>query len=459
MITKNNYNLAGILRGLAALSLLALLILRSYAAFFTQPVVAHDDKHYRAAAVFLGDNISTAQAFKEVLLPTSRHLRERTIGYISWLVLGQKLLGSFDMERRWQIVNLVLFYLQALFIYLLALWASKKEWFAASLTFLYLSMPIVFGMNRWIMNENFVFTALLAFPLCAIRLIDREKRAERTEGRRFIIEEACVPAGAAYVMGMFATLREYALPSLLAMAAVVILTLAFKKRWIALAVFTAVFAPFCIAATKAAVLVLTYTIQKTGMVKDFSHPDVALNKYYVPWSDWTYRVVVRCIGPAMTVFLCGGLAFLARRVYNSVSGYFEAERGILPVIKEWGSGVRLLFICLLALSALYGAAVLMSTNRMLRVAIPPVMSLVVLILMGIRIFDSAGVYLSSVKVKKYLIGLILLSWVTMLFQLFVSYGGGKDFVIRPYYMPTYNHPLHLRELKGPGDWHVVDDEE
>lgn len=443
---------------MALISLLAIFMLRSYAVFYAQPVVAYDDKHYRAAAVFLGDNVSTPQAFREVFLPTSRHLKERTIGYISCLVLGQKLLGFVNMERRWQIVNLGLFYLQAVFMYLLALWASRrKEWFAASMTALFLLMPIVFGMNRWIMNENFVFPALLAFPLCAVWLIGGEERGERTGGRRFVLEEICVPAGAAYVMGVFATLREYALPSLLVTAAVVMFSLALKKRWTALAVFTAVFAPFCVAATKAAVLVLTYTIQKTGIIKDFSHPDVALNMYYVPWSDWAYRVVVRSIGPAMTVFLLAGAAFLARRAYHSISGSLEAGRGALSVIKEWGGGIRLLFICVLGLVVLYGAAVLMSTNRMLRVAIPPAMSLVVLIMLGIRIFDSAGAYMSSRRVKKFILALILLSWMIMLYQLFIAFGGGKDFGIRPYYMPTYNHPLHLRELKGPGDWHVVED--
>lgn len=461
-MTLNDSKLHAHLGNFSLITIIFFVALRSYAAFFTQTVVAHDDKHYRAASIVLGNHLSTPEAVKEVLLPTSRHLRERTIGYISWLVLGQKLFTIFPIEIRWQIVNLSLFSMQLLCVYFLSLWASEKKWFSSAVTALYISMPMIFGMNRWIMTENFVFAALVFFPICAVMVLDKSLFVLRHEAnKRFGIffHEICLPFLSAVSLGIFSRLREYALPSLIAVALVIVITFIFEKRWLALFIFAAFFLPFFIASSQAAFRVISYTIQKTGIIRENTHPDVALGKYFSPWYDWGYRIVFRTLGLSMTAFLGLGLFSITRGFFRNVSATFSRlSTKTLPRHKSnWLKGIHLLFLSLLGLTAFYGLAVLSSPSRTLRIPMLPALTFLTAVFLGIKILNSVREYFFSPPIKSFLAALLVFSWITMLYQLFFSFGGGKHFVVRPYYMETYNHPLNIRKLAGPGDWHVVED--
>jgi hypothetical protein len=64
----------------------------------------------------------------------------------------------------------------SLIIFLFAWWATSDYLLATAITFLYLSSPIVFGLSRWVMTENFVFVGLLTFSFIPAWLITKGQK-------------------------------------------------------------------------------------------------------------------------------------------------------------------------------------------------------------------------------------------------------------------------------------------
>jgi hypothetical protein len=144
------------------LSLISFFILRIYAIYNTVAIKTWDDVGYRFYALkAASDDLNIPGALQDVIYPNANILdHTRSIGYHSWIVLALKLSLSGDPEKVFQLANLGLLIIQGLIIFHFSYWASQNKNFSGTLTFIYLSSPIVFGLNRWVMTENFVMTAL-----------------------------------------------------------------------------------------------------------------------------------------------------------------------------------------------------------------------------------------------------------------------------------------------------------
>jgi len=41
------------------------------------------------------------------------------------------------------------------------------------------------------------------------------------------------------------------------------------------------------------------------------------------------------------------------------------------------------------------------------------------------------------------------------YDVFYAFDGGRSWAHHPYALEIYNHPLHLRALRGPNDMHIA----
>jgi len=451
-------NLTEILEWVAVASLTLIIILRVYAAFMTQPALSHDDIHYRSVASYLEPKVTLRQALINSFLPTTFNIGHRTAGYHSSLVMAIKIFKKFlEYERIYQIGNLVWFVFQVVFMYLLSFWASKKQWFALSMTFLYLSMPIVFGMNRWVMTENFVFPAILSFGYFSVWLVTTRSVPGAGGKKDIIIKEILVPVVAAYCMGVFSTVREYALPVMIALGLGAMMGLIIQKRWLALSVFTLVFTPYAVAGVQGALPIIRNTLLKTGLSQ--TNYDWRVKFLRKPLHVWYYQMIVHSAGIAMTILLLSGVTGIFYAAYSRVVPLVKNGKiELLKFIRSNFTGVNIVFICQVFMTVFYWVGASMAKAKFHRTTILPIVMLLISLLMSIRVFN-ISLEKIAVKVKLFLMSMILISWIVMGYQLFFAFDGGKSFVVIPYKMPTYNHPMHLRKLRGVGDWHVIEDEE
>jgi len=451
MIFKNEDFLTELLEWVALISISVMLLFRLYAAFVAQPVVGYDDRHYKGLAKYFEVHKSAARCIKDFLLPNTEKLGNRTIGYQSYLIIGLKFFKQFDADRVIHGANVVLYLFQLCFVYLIARWIWKEPWFACSMVFLYMSMPIVFGVNRWIVTENYVFSGVLAFAFFSLAMVlyRPELRGQKWFG--FVFKEILIPAGCAYGMALFSTLREYAFPCFIAAIFVVAVMLIWSKRWVALVVFFAVIYPFVSAGFGVCTQIINKTVEKTGILPNKTDPNVV--KYAIPMIVWIRMLIIDSFGPAMAVFTLGGSVWILSEVWRIFCG--EAKT-MIDKVKWLFKDINLFFIVQGFLSAVFLGVVFLSQYKECRTTILPIVCVFLFFLYGIRV---SGIFLQKNRklfFKKVLFVVILLAWGTQVYQLFFAFGGGKEFAIRPYYLPTYNHPFGIRELNGPGDTHIIE---
>ena len=465
VLKDKNRVITEILEWAAVLSIAAIIMLRLYAAIVTQPVLAHDDRHYKALATFFEFQNSTGQAVKEVFLPNSENISRRTIGYQTWLILGLKLLKDhIARDRIYQFVNIIFFAVQMFCVYLMSLWASRRKWFAVSFTALYLTMPIVFGMNRWIVTENFVFPGLWCCSFMMMWVITDEFKGNFSGKADFFVRQVLVPAVAAYGISIFCTFREYAFPYLLTIALTTVFFLCVRRRWTAAAIFALILSPYIVAGWQGSMPVLYWTLGKTG-IKSMAMAGIQVDsnvaRYYLSLHEWLGRVVfLHCAGPAMSFLIIGGGGFIIGNVWRKTLDLVKSlknNRIALSNVTKIGAD-SLFFSIQLFWAVAYVAVVLMSPVRFHRTSVLPIVIVLIAILAGIRLFKD-NVWKWEGVIKKSFLGLLFLSWSVMLYQLFIPFEGGQTFLVIPYNMPTFNHPLHLRKLEGFNDWHAIHESE
>jgi hypothetical protein len=428
------------MRRASLLFLAAALALRFYSAWFCVPVCTWDDSMHREQAV--GSGLSVAQAIRFIMLPTTtNYVGDKTMGYYLWLVLGLRLFHGLGTpvqtegcsvsttERAWQATNVVLLLIQLACVYGLAAWAFRDRTLGASAAALYAVSPIVFGMNRWVLTENHVMAGLwvaiaMAVLVCASR-------------------EWFVPPAAALAIGMFASLREYALPLVAALVLVAVLALLRDRRWLAGETFAVVVIPYLVGAGYAAASTLEIARHKLFATVDQM-------QFYNPLPSWLAHNALESWGASLTLLVVAGAVVLVFRYARAVRTRRARTDGLALL---W-VGVGLLFLATMA-----GAMI--TVQRLARPTIPPLIFGSAFVLIGVRVTQ-----VNTAAVRRALsVGAacaLCVSWAFLSYHLFVRFDQGRSYVFGVPFTATglmefYDHPLWLRPLHGRFDRHYFTD--
>ena len=431
-------------------SLLAILALRLYAAVRTIPIrTPWDDSAIRKAARTEARQETLAAAVARLALPNAQPVLEgRLNAYQRWLVVGLKIarrIAPGQGELAFQVVNVLLLGLQTLTLALFAYWATRDWSFSSAFTFLWISAPVVFGMNRWILTENLVLAAGPILSFLAAYLLGKGVAAG--PGSRSLVARAVEAGSLAYVIGLFSVAREYAAPSFLVIVASTVLGLVLQRRGPEAAVFASVTACFVVPLASPLAATLPSTIEKSGQ-----------DAFFHPLGEWLRHVAVHTVGPALTVAL---IVLAAAVVHQSIEGSGWSGNGggaTLPSrLRRELTGLRGLYWGHLILLASYLGAIGLLRNRVSRVAIMPMLTVTGLVLIGIRLSPRIRRALSTTPARMAALALVAASWSVCLYQLLVAFQGGKTYAHAAYRLEYYNHPLHLRPLRGPADTYVCFD--
>jgi hypothetical protein len=440
-----------LVKKLVIISLILLLGLRIYALFFTIPIVTPwDDTIYRNISIKESKEISLKRAARLVFLPNPeppiRHGVMR--GYTQQLTLGLKLFGQEKPETSFHLVNISLLLIQSALIFFFGWWAIADYLWALILSFLYLSSPIVFGINRWVMTENFVLAGLLVFSLVGAKLLTtKNERAYNNQDSgkwNFKRKEIVLSALAAYAIGICSTIREYAIPSLFVISASIVLGLLWDKRRVAAITFISVLLPFLIAISNPLYICF----------KNLASKSVQL-QYFHPLGKWTFHVFLYVMGPAMTLLLIPLLVFIPYHIFKNVFRLAKDHPStLLYQIKQNITGIHFLLAGHGLLIVLYGTAIALSTNRVVRPAIPLMISILGFVLIGIYSIPPIKALILTPPIKLFALSLIVLSWAVLSYQLFFAFEGGKTYAHHAFNLEFYNYPLHLRPLRDSNDTYI-----
>ena len=431
-------------------SLLAVLALRLYAAVSTIPIrTPWDDSTIRKAARTEAQQETLAAAVARLTLPNPPPVLEgRLNGYQRWLVVGLKLgrrVSPGQGELDFQSVNVLLLGLQGLTLALFAYWATRDWSLSSAFAFLWISAPVVFGMNRWILTENLVLAAGPILSFLPAYLLDREVAAG--PGSRSLGARAVEAGSLAYVMGLFSVAREYAAPSFLVIVGSTVLGLVLQRRGPEAAAFASATACFAVPLASPLAATLPATIEKSGQ-------DV----FFHPLREWLPHVSIHIVGPALAVAL---LVLVAAVVHPSIAGSRGSRDGggatVPGRLRRELTGLRGLYWGHLILLAFYLGAIVWLRNRVSRVAIMPMLTATGLALIGIRLSPRIRRALSTTPARMAALALVAASWSVLLYQLLVAFQGGKTYAHAAYRLEYYNHPLHLRPLRSPDDTYVCFD--
>lgn len=425
-------------------SLVALLGLRLHAALWAVPIwTPWDDAQIRRNARIAARKETTAALAANALTPHAPALLGgRLSGYGDWLALGLKAgerIGSSDMQRVFQLVNVAFFCVQAATVLLFGCWSTRDPPIAVALAFLYASSPIVFGMSRWVLTENLVLTAGPALSLLAASLL-----AAPADGRAR--GKAAVAAGAAaYLMGLLGSAREYAAPSYLAIVAVVVASLLAQGRRREGGTFAAVTACFLVPLAAPLGSALVTTLGKAG---------AAL--YFHPLRLWVPHVAAFVVGPSLALVFLALYAAAARRALRRVEQGGLRLRASVPGLRtlllgELRSGLGALYWTHWLLLALYVVAIVWSRNRTARGAIMPMLVTLGLLFLYLRLHPPSRLRLRTARARAAALCLIGCSWGVLAYQLFAAFEGGRTYAHAAYRLEYYNYPLHLRPLENLGD--------
>lgn len=432
------------------LSLLAVLGLRLYAAVRTIPIrTPWDDSTIRRAARTQAQQETLASAVARLTLPNPPPVLEgRLNGYQRWLVVGLKLgrrISPGRGELHFQAVNVLLLVLQALTLALFAHWATGDWPLSSAFTFLWISAPVVFGMNRWILTENLVLAAGPILSFLPAYLLDRTVAVG--PGSRSLGARVVEAGSLAYGMGLFSVAREYVAPSFLVIVGSTVLGLALQRRGPEAAAFASVTACFVVPLASPLAATLPSTLEKSGQ-------DV----FFHPLREWLPHISIHTVGPALGVAL---IVLVAAAVPPSIAGRGSPREGggqtLSARLRGEGTGLRGLYWGHLLLLAFYLGAIVWLRNRVSRVALMPMLTATGLALIGIRLSPRTRGALSTTPARMAALALVAVSWSVLLYQLLVAFQGGRTYAHAAYRLEYYNHPLHLRALGSPEDTYVCFD--
>lgn len=455
MIQLSKKVIDGILKKLVILSIGVILCLRIYAIFYTVHVVTWDDKQYRQEAIKAAENRTVIKALRWPLFPNEKTVVGRSVGYHSWLLLGLKvgnLLGIKDSENIFQIVNSMFLIAQMVILFLFSMWATSDYLFSLTLVFLYVSSPIVFGMNRWVLTENLVMTGLLVFSFLTSWLMTRDWKNNDLVIYKWEIKNKAniiFTVLGAYVYGIFTTIREYAIPSILGISSAFVIGLWWEKRRKEALTFLLVLSPFIFAA----IIAWNKLLSRASKVAfNRNEPEVYVN----PVIDWFLHNFLHGSGLALTIFVI--LYFIIAITYIIKLGLSKNCRWgdfIKPeIIISKISGLSIIWLLHLFLLILYLAIIIVISGKRTRMVIMPLESGLSLLLITTYIFQSIKKFLATTYARITYIILIILAWIVLYYQLFIAFDGGKSYALHPYNLEFYNHPLHLRQLRDKQDRHI-----
>ena len=405
-------------------SLVALLLLRFYAAWYCVPVCTWDDSMHREQVE--GTGLSLPQAVRLLTVPTTYNMiRDKTMGYYLWLVMGKHLfswLGTQGQcsnsteERAWQVVNIVLLFIQLGCVYGLAAWAFEDRMLGLAAATLYFLSPIVFGMNRWVMTENHVMAAFWVAAAAGVFAI------RRGTVWAFVL--------AALAIGSFSTTREYALPFMIMVTggAIVALYVAHGARSL---VFTAIVVPYYVCATLAA-----QSSYQIAMAK-FLNPEGQAGLHY-PLVQWVPHCVKESVGPVLTVGIAAAVLFQIVRAVKA------------PSLRD---GLFLFWVALGLVTTATLLACVVTIQRIARSSIPPFMLVSAFVLVGFKANQIRLTDWSRRWLYRYVLVGLVISWGFMLYQLFVRFDQGRSYRHQAGHMEYYNHPFWLRPLRDRTDRH------
>jgi hypothetical protein len=381
--------------------------------------------------------MTVTKAIANLIFPHGNILdNNRSVGYHSWIVLALKLSLSGNAEQTFQLANLILLIVQAVLIFGFGYWATKNKLFSGTLTFLYLSSPIVFGLNRWVMTENFVMPALLAFGFLPAWLLGEDFRPSF---RREIIASIAI----AWIMGIFASLREYAIPSYLLPSLATALALAWTRRWDAFWSFGIVTSIFTLSLVQPWIQLF-----KAASFK------FTQSEYFSPLGQWFYHVVIYVVGIALSLLFAIGAIFILRTAVSKFKTFWRVRKSRLTTLKDGIDPLYLLWITYILLIFFYAVMFVRSDNRLARAGIVFMFSILSFLLIGVRVLEVPNLIFKKGSVQFLCIILIVCSWCTSYYQLFVAFDGGKTFAFPAYDLEWYNHPYFLRPLNSPDDMHT-----
>ncbi|HEY7515825.1 MAG TPA: hypothetical protein VIC87_15160, partial [Vicinamibacteria bacterium] len=241
-------------------------------------------------------------------------------------------------------------------------------------------------------------------------------------------------AGAvAYGVGVFAPAREYASPSLFAIAGATVVGLVARRRYREAAAFASVLS--CFLAPLAAPLAssLRVTIAKGGH-----------GEYYHPFREWIPHVVLHTVGPALTLVLVLIGGAVGRQALGAVARRSPEEGGSAwERFRQEASGLRALLWAHVLLMLLYVGGIIWMPNRISRPAIPPMLAALGFVLIGTRLFPPIQETLRTPKARVAALALVAGAWMVLAYQLLIAFDGGRTYAHAAYRLEYYNHPLKL----------------
>lgn len=418
------------------ISLFALLILRVYSAFFTVPIVTWDDTAYRAQAISLSANYSCAGIVKETVFPHPTYTLGKITNYVNWLVVGLKFMPALSPETVFQIVNLLFFVTQFILIYKFTFLATGDKLFSLLISFLFMSSPLIFGISRWVLTENLVYTCLLGCLYFSLLLI----RLPQNKSKFYLFREAILTVTTAYVLIISATAREYIVFTPAIFSIVLLAALILQKRWVSVFLFATMLLFFSTDFADSIQLILA---ERTGKL--------ANTYYYSPPLSWLGHVALHAVGIAFLLLFIALFYAAAKEVILKKNFASQIKNLINPESIQKVS-ISLLLLSHLFLFLIYSFGICSSYNRGMRPAMLPFFSLLGFFIIFLCLKPEA---MQALKRNTWMfLFLTALSWAVLYYQLFVAFDGGKTFAHHAYKMEYFNYPMHLRPLTSPSDMHV-----
>jgi hypothetical protein len=180
------------------------------------------------------------------------------------------------------------------------------------------------------------------------------------------------------------------------------------------------------------------------------------SEYYNPFDKWFAHVIVYVIGIALSILMLIGLVLVIKVLTEKVKAFIASDRNKhwLVTVQENLQPLHFLWLSFLLAFCVYAVFFLRSESRLARSAIVFMFTILTFLLVGLRVLDIPNQWFRKTITQVLCIALIVCSWCTSYYQLFVAFDGGKSFKFPAYDLEWYNYPFFLRPLVHPDDMHT-----
>src|SRR5262249_30075608 len=161
-------------------------------------------------------------------------------------------------------------------------------------------------------------------------------------------------------------------------------------------------------------------------------------------SAWIPHVLLYAVGPALA---CALLLIFG---FSADAAWARLRAPTVAPLRQRLCGLQALELGYLGLTLGYLVLVAWTRNRVVRAAIPPLVSATVLaLLLTSRFREQLKPRLAACRIP-----LIALAWLVLGYQLLLPLHAGERYAHHPTALEYYNHPLHLRALVDKDDMHT-----